>query len=57
MTHKNQTLSPFFDLKFDKEKQRYLEVYSRGIEILRLTALNKGTAFSEKERIDLGLPG
>lgn len=57
MTHKNQTLSPFFDLKFDKEKQRYLEVYSRGIEILRLTALNKGTAFSEKERIDLGFEG
>lgn len=48
-------LSPFFDLKF--EPQKYLEVYSRGIEVLRLTALNKGTAFSQQERIELGIEG
>ncbi len=57
MNSNTQTLSPFFDLKVDKNKQKYLEVYSRGIEILRLTALNKGTAFTEKERIELGFEG
>ena len=58
MINKNsQALSPFFDLKVDVNKQKYLEVYSRGIEILRLTALNKGTAFTEKERIELGFEG
>jgi len=57
MNSSTQTLSPFFDLKVDDNKQKYLEVYSRGIEILRLTALNKGTAFTEKERIELGFEG
>jgi len=52
-----QALSPFFDLKTDANKQKYLEVYRRGIEILRLTALNKGTAFTEEERIMLGFEG
>jgi len=58
--HNKLPLSPFFDLKYDhltKDKQKHLEVYSRGIEVLRLTALNKGTAFSQQERIDLGLEG
>ncbi len=57
MTTNTQALSPFFDLKTDSNNQKYLEVYSRGIEILRLTALNKGTAFTEKERIDFGFEG
>ena len=57
MTFNTATLSPFFDLKFDKNNEKYLEVYSRGIEILRLTALNKGTAFTQKEREDLGFEG
>jgi len=57
MTTTNKALSPFFDLKIDARNQKYLEVYSRGIEILRLTALNKGTAFTEKERIELGFEG
>ena len=57
MNTNTQALSPFFDLRLDKNKQKYLEVYSRGIEILRLTALNKGTAFTEQERIDFGFEG
>ncbi len=57
MTTTNKALSPFFDLKINEHNQKYLEVYSRGIEILRLTALNKGTAFTEKERIELGFEG
>ena len=57
MTITNKALSPFFDLKINAHNQKYLEVYSRGIEILRLTALNKGTAFTEKERIAFGFEG
>ncbi len=57
MTYRTPTLSPFFDLKVDDNKQKYLEIYSRGIEILRLTALNKGTAFTEEERIEFGFEG
>jgi malate dehydrogenase (oxaloacetate-decarboxylating) len=57
MNDNKLALSPFFDLKIDSNKQKYLEIYSRGIEILRLTALNKGTAFSQQERIDLGFEG
>ncbi len=56
MIHNNLPQSRFFDVK-SNENGRYLEVYSRGIEVLRLTALNKGTAFTEKERIELGLEG
>lgn len=52
---KKLPLSPFFDYK--TAPQPHLEVYSRGIEVLRLTALNKGTAFSQQERLDLGLEG
>ena len=57
MNTQHLALSPFFDLKRDQNNQPYLEVYSHGIEILRLTALNKGTAFSQQERIELGLEG
>ncbi len=57
MTTHNMALSPFFDLKTDHNNQQYLEVYRRGIEILRLTALNKGTAFTQQERIELGFEG
>ena len=53
--NKQLPISPFFDLKTGDSK--YLEVYSRGMEVLRLPALNKGTAFSQQERIDLGLEG
>lgn len=56
MIHNNLPQCRFFDVK-SNENGFYLEVYSRGIEVLRLTALNKGTAFTEKERIELGLEG
>ena len=49
-------LSRFFSVE-ENSDGKYLEVYSRGIEVLRLTALNKGTAFTEAERIELGLEG
>ena len=56
-THAHPPLSPFFDLKVDKDNNKYLEVYCNGFQLLRLSALNKGTAFTDKERIDLGFDG
>jgi len=56
-THKHPPLSPFFDLKVDKDNNKYLEVYCNGFQLLRLSALNKGTAFTDKERIELGFDG
>ncbi len=51
------TLSDFFNYQTDAEGNRYLAVSIRGIHLLRLAATNKGTAFTEQERIDLGLDG
>lgn len=56
-TTKHIPLSPFFDQKTDQNKQKYLEVYCKGVQLLRLPALNKGTAFSQAERIELGFEG
>jgi malate dehydrogenase (oxaloacetate-decarboxylating) len=53
----DKKLSKYFDYKMDKQGNSYLEVYLRGMPLLRLSATNKGTAFSEKERIELGLDG
>ena len=50
-------LSPYFAYKTDGEGRGYLEVYLRGSALLRLAATNKGTAFSERERRELGLEG
>lgn len=50
-------LSDYFDYKIDAQGNNYLEVSIRGITLLRLAATNKGTAFTEQERIDLGLDG
>ena len=50
-------LSPYFGYKRDAEGRGYLEVHLRGNALLRLAATNKGTAFSARERRDLGLEG
>lgn len=50
-------LSPYFAYKHDSEGRGYLEVYLRGHALLRLAATNKGTAFTEEERRELGLEG
>jgi len=50
-------LSNYFSYKKDENGKAYLEVYVRGIEILRLTLSNKGTAFTSEERRELGLDG
>jgi malate dehydrogenase (oxaloacetate-decarboxylating) len=50
-------LSDYFEYKLDAEGNKYLSVAIRGINLLRLPATNKGTAFTDQERIDLALDG
>ena len=54
---KRDPISPYFDIKTDAEGQEYMEVYLEGIALLRLVLSNKGTAFTEDERVALGLDG
>jgi malate dehydrogenase (oxaloacetate-decarboxylating) len=48
---------PYFHIKLDPEGNYYIEAYARGIALLRFVLTNKGTAFSEQERRELGLEG
>ena len=50
-------LSPYFAYKRDAQGKAFLEVYLRGNALLRMAATNKGTAFTERERRELGLEG
>jgi malate dehydrogenase (oxaloacetate-decarboxylating) len=50
-------LSDYFDYKIDAQGNQYVEASIRGIPLLKLAATNKGTAFTEQERIELGLDG
>ena len=50
-------LSDYFDYQVDCHGNQCVEVTVGGIVLLRLPATNKGTAFTEQERIDLKLEG
>lgn len=50
-------ISKLFDLRTDNLGRTYMEVHEDGISLLRLTLTNKGTAFSQEERVELGLDG
>jgi malate dehydrogenase (oxaloacetate-decarboxylating) len=50
-------ISRYFDIKKDAQHKPYMEVYLDGIALLRLTMTNKGTAFTDEERVALGLDG
>jgi malate dehydrogenase (oxaloacetate-decarboxylating) len=50
-------LSPYFTYRQDDNGKGYLEVSLRGNALLRMAATNKGTAFTERERRELGLEG
>lgn len=52
-----QKLSDYFDYQVDEDGKPFIEVSVRGAMLLRLPAINKGTAFSISERITLGLDG
>ncbi|HAS52544.1 MAG TPA: NAD-dependent malic enzyme [Gammaproteobacteria bacterium] len=54
---KREPISPYFDIRRDAEGREYMEVYLEGIALLRLVLSNKGTAFTEDERVALGLDG
>lgn len=54
---KREPISPYFDIRYDTEDHEYMEVYLEGIALLRLVLSNKGTAFTEDERVALGLDG
>jgi len=50
-------ISQYFDIKKDSQGREYLETYLDGIALLRLVMTNKGTAFTQDERVALGLDG
>ena len=50
-------ISSYFDIKRDASGNEQMEVYLRGIALLRLVMTNKGTAFTAEERQSLGLEG
>ena len=55
---KREPISPYSDIKKDSEGRDYYGGLSReGIALLRLVLSNKGTAFTESERVALGLDG
>lgn len=54
---RTRQISAYFDILDDNEGDQVLVTYSRGIALLRLVLLNKGTAFTEQERAALGLEG
>nr|MBA3731922.1 NAD-dependent malic enzyme [Gammaproteobacteria bacterium] len=50
-------ISPYFDIRKDPLGNEYMEVYLEGIALLRLVLSNKGTSFTQDERVELGLDG
>lgn len=50
-------ISDFFDYRTDSDGTTYMAVSIRGITLLRLPATNKGSSFSSRERLELGLEG
>jgi len=50
-------LGQSFNYKFDDRGNEYVEVGLRGMTLLRVAAMNKGTAFTQEERMALGLDG
>ncbi len=50
-------VSPYFDLKQNQDGSPFLEVSLKGLALLRMGPINKGTAFTKEERRELGLEG
>jgi malate dehydrogenase (oxaloacetate-decarboxylating) len=50
-------LSPYISYKTDERGNGYLEIALRGFPMLRMSALNKGTAFTREERAAFSLEG
>lgn len=54
---RTRQISPYFDILEDDAGKQRMVVYLEGIALLRLVLTNKGTAFTEDERVALGLDG
>ncbi len=50
-------ISRYFDIRKDAQGRPFMEVYLDGIALIRLVLANKGTAFTQEERIALHLDG
>ncbi len=50
-------VSSYFDIVQDDSGSPYMVSFVRGIALLRLVLMNKGTAFTDEERVELGLDG
>ncbi|AXH00400.1 NAD-dependent malic enzyme (plasmid) [Deinococcus wulumuqiensis] len=57
MSHKTLPLTDHYDVKRGEDGHRSLRPLVRGFNLTRIPLLNKGTAFSEQEREELGLDG
>ena len=55
MTH--QPISPRFDVQKTSQGEKVIVTDERGIALTRLVLLNKGSAFTQRERVELGLDG
>ena len=55
MTH--QPISPRFDVRKTSQGENVIVTDERGIALTRLVLLNKGSAFTQRERVELGLDG
>ncbi len=47
----------FFDIRRDADGGTHIETWVKGFALLRFVLVNKGTAFTQKERRELGLDG
>lgn len=57
MSHAYLTLTDFYDVKRGEDGHRYITPLIKGFNLTRIPLLNKGTAFTEQERAELGLEG
>ena len=54
---KSLPVSRYYDVKRDAQGQRFIDVHVTGLALLQNPLLNKTTAFTPEERLDLGLEG
>src|SRR5450432_207239 len=57
MADKSARTSKLFKVTRDASGRKVMKVFTDGVPLLRMPLINKGTAFTEEERILLGLDG
>ena len=53
----HQPISPRFDVRQTSKGEKVIITDERGIALTRLVLLNKGSAFTQRERVELGIDG